>query len=160
MKKQIVVLSAVLLIVAPGLTMSAQTRPHTQSDVSSSSDQNQNSNPNADAQMRIISLNMKMMRLPDRQECSCKAREAIRQFLERFPESEYAPIARQHLKEIEEILAGFDFEMANFYAGKDDYAAAVSRLKTIIDNYPDFSHLDEAKRLYESLRQPRPVPPK
>jgi outer membrane assembly lipoprotein YfiO len=162
MKNRIVVLSAVLSIVASGAMIAAQTRPTTQSDVSSSSDNNQNSNPKAaDAGMRIISLNMKMMRMPDlNQGYTYKAHEAIRHFLEQFPESEHASIARQHLKEIEEILAGYDFEMANSYASKDDYAAAISRLKTIIDNYPDYSHFDEAKRLYESLRQSQPVPPK
>jgi len=111
--------------------------------------------------MRIVSLNMKMMRVPDlNQGYTYKAREAIRHFLEQFPESEYASIARQYLKEIEEILADYDFEMANSYASRDDFAAAISRLKTIIENYPNFSHFDEAKRLYESLRQSQPVLPK
>ncbi len=162
MKYRIAFFSAVLLIVAASVILAAQTRQNTQSDVASSSDMNQNSNPKAaDAGMRVISLNMKMMRVPDRdQGYTYKAHEAIRHFLDQFPESKYAPIARQYLKEIEEILAGYDLEMAHSYASKDDYAAAISRLKTIIDNYPNFSHLDEAKRLYESLRQSHPVPPK
>jgi outer membrane protein assembly factor BamD len=65
---------------------------------------------NADAQMKIVSLNMKLMRSPDRDKTySYKAEGAIKKFLSDYPESEYAPVARQYLKEVQENLALGDY---------------------------------------------------
>jgi outer membrane assembly lipoprotein YfiO len=107
----------------------------------------------ADAQMKIISLNMKMMRSPDRDPTySYKAEGAINKFLETFPDSDFVPMAKQYLKEVHENLAQSDFGVGMFYAGKGNYLGAKSRFKEITENYKDFSGMDEALfRLAESL---------
>jgi len=49
-----------------------------------------------DAQMKVIALNMKLMRSPDRdQQYSYKALQEIKRFLQQFPDSDYVPIAKQ-----------------------------------------------------------------
>jgi outer membrane assembly lipoprotein YfiO len=98
-----------------------------------------------DAQMKIISLNMKMMRSPDRDKTySYKAEGAIQKFLTDYPDSEYAPVARQYLREVQENLAQGDYGVGMFYSDKGNHIAAKSRFKEITDNYKEFSLMDEA----------------
>jgi hypothetical protein len=77
--------------------------------------------------------------------------QRLREFLQRFPDSDFAPTVRQDLKEAEETIASGDFKIAQFYAERGNYVGAMSRLKTIIDKYPNFSRIDEVKQLYETL---------
>ncbi len=109
----------------------------------------------ADAQMKIISLNMKMMRSPDRDKTySYKAEGAIRKFLSDFPNSEYVPIARQYLREVQENLALGDYNVGLFYADRGNYIASKSRFKEIEEKYKEFSLMDDALyRLAESLEK-------
>jgi outer membrane assembly lipoprotein YfiO len=109
----------------------------------------------ADAQMKIISLNMKMMRAPDRDSSySVKAHGAIRRMIEQFPDSDYVPIAKEYLKEVEENLAMGNFGVGNFYSERGNFPGATSRYKEVVENYPDFSLLDEAYfRLGDALEK-------
>jgi outer membrane assembly lipoprotein YfiO len=98
----------------------------------------------ADAQMKIISVNMKMMHAPDRdQQNSYKAEQAIRAMLRQFPDSDYVPIARQLLNEVQETLAESDYGVGQFYAQRGNFAGARSRYKDIVDKYPNFSAMDD-----------------
>jgi outer membrane assembly lipoprotein YfiO len=98
----------------------------------------------ADAQMKIISLNMKMMRAPDRdQQYSFSAQREIKLFLDQFPGSDYIPIAKQYLAEVEEVLAKGNYGIGQFYAERGNFAGARSRYQEIIENYPLFSALDD-----------------
>jgi outer membrane protein assembly factor BamD len=108
-----------------------------------------------DAQMKIISLNMKMMRSPDRDKTySYRAESAIQKFLSDYPESEYAPVARQYLREVQENLAQGDYGVGMFYSTKGNHIAAKSRFKEITDSYKEFSLMDEALfHLGESLEK-------
>ncbi len=113
-------------------------------------------NPKAvDAQMKIVSLNMKMMRAPDRDSSySMKAEGAIRRLLDQFPDSDYVPIAKEYLKEVQENLAMGNYGVGQFYAEKMNYAGARSRFMEIVEKYPDFTLLDEAYfRLAEVLEK-------
>ncbi len=97
-----------------------------------------------DAQMKIIAANMKMMHSPDRDpQPSIKAERAITKFLEQFPDSDYVPIARRYLVDVQDNLARGDLVRGQFYAERDNYAGALGRYKEIIDKYPEFSALDE-----------------
>ncbi len=110
---------------------------------------------NVDAQMKIVSLNMKMMRSPDRDKTySYKAEAAIKKFLADYPDSEYAPVAQQYLREVQENLALGDYGVGMFYSNKGNYIAAKSRFREISDNYKEFSMMDEALfHLAESLEK-------
>lgn len=109
----------------------------------------------ADAQMKIISLNMRMMRAPDRdQQNSYKAEQAIKRMLEQFPDSDYIPIAKQYLNEVQENLAQSDLGVGQFYADRGNYPGARSRFKDIVDKYPSYSAMDDAYfRLAQALEK-------
>lgn len=78
-----------------------------------------------------------------------QAVQSAQRFLEQYPDSDYAPIIREYLKQITEQLALSDFQVAQFYGSRANYVAAKDRLKKVIDKYPDFSHIEEAKQLYK-----------
>jgi outer membrane assembly lipoprotein YfiO len=102
-----------------------------------------------DAMMKNIALNMKMMHAPDRDpQYSFKALKYVKRLLDEQPDSDYAPIAKQYKVEIEENLALGDLGVARFYADKGNVAGQKGRLKTIIDNYTDFSRIDEVNYEY------------
>ncbi len=60
---------------------------------------------------------------------------AFSQFLLRFPESRYAPDARQRMVHIRNRLAEFEFRVAQFYMSRSAYVAAVGRAKYVLENY-------------------------
>lgn len=98
----------------------------------------------ADAQMKIIALRMKMMNAPDRdQKNSYRAQEEIRRFLTQFPDSDYAPIARQYLLDVQETLARGDLGVGRFYEERGNLAGARGRYNEIVEKYPTFSMMDE-----------------
>jgi outer membrane assembly lipoprotein YfiO len=102
-------------------------------------------NPKApEAQMKIISANMKMMRTPDRDpQYSFKSEQAIKDMLQKFPDSDFAPIAKQLLIEVQENLAQSDWGVGKWYEDHNNPAGAVGRYKSIVTKYQQASFLDE-----------------
>jgi outer membrane assembly lipoprotein YfiO len=97
-----------------------------------------------DAQLKVIALNMKMMRSPDRDPSYAgKAEEAIKTFLSKFPDSEYAPYVKQYLLDVQDSLAQSDLMVGQFYEDKGNFAGAILRFREIMDRYPSFSSMDE-----------------
>jgi outer membrane protein assembly factor BamD len=98
----------------------------------------------ADAQLKIISLNMKMMRAPDRdQQYTYKALRAIDTFLQRFPDSDFVPSVKGLKSKVEENLALSDLGVGEQYAVKGNLKGAQGRYQNIVDEYKEFSALDE-----------------
>jgi outer membrane protein assembly factor BamD len=59
-----------------------------------------------DVQMKIIAANWKRLKAPDRdRQYALRVEKEVKSFLEQFPDSEYAPIARQLLDRIQEVLS-------------------------------------------------------
>lgn len=107
-----------------------------------------------DAQMKIISSEMKMMNAPDRdQQGAVKAEQEIRKFLTQFPDSDFVPIARQYLVEVQENLARSDLGIGRFYSNRGNYLGAVGRFQEILDKYPAFSGMDEVLFEVASIQQ-------
>jgi outer membrane protein assembly factor BamD len=107
----------------------------------------------AEAMMKNISLRMKMMQAPDRDpQNSYLALRNINLFLEKFPNNDYTPLVKKRKTQVEENLALGDLGVALFYDDKDkeNIRAVQGRLKTIIDNYPEFSRMDEVYSMYAS----------
>jgi outer membrane assembly lipoprotein YfiO len=97
-----------------------------------------------DAQMKVVSANMKMMRSPDRDpQYSYAALREIKAFMQRFPDSDFLPIVRQLKTEVEENLAAGDLGVGRFYEDKGNYAGAIGRYRGIIDEYGEYSGMDE-----------------
>lgn len=73
-----------------------------------------------------------------------KAREALRDVVQRFPESDYARDAKIKLDLTEDHLAGKEMEIGRYYLKRSDYPAAINRFKYVVDNYQTTSHTAEA----------------
>ncbi len=80
-----------------------------------------------------------------------KARAALRDVVERFPETDYARDAKIKLDLTEDHLAGKEMEIGRYYLKRSDYPAAINRFKYVIDTYQTTTHTPEAlHRMVES----------
>lgn len=73
-----------------------------------------------------------------------KARAALRDVVERFPDTDYARDAKLKLDLTNDHLAGKEMEIGRYYLKRQDYPAALNRFKFVIDNYQTTSHVAEA----------------
>jgi outer membrane protein assembly factor BamD len=106
-----------------------------------------------DAQMKIAAANVKLMRGPGRDSTyAIKAERELKKFLREYPESELAPTAREFLWEVQENLAQGIQGIGDFYFSRNSHLASESRFKGLLENYPDYSRLDQTLfRLSQSL---------
>jgi outer membrane protein assembly factor BamD len=99
----------------------------------------------AEAQMKVGDIYFSQMDKPDRDPQQAEhAEDEYRQMIQQFPDSQLVPRAKQRLREVQEVLAARQFEIGEFYLGHENYAASIARLQTVTDNYPLFSHSDQA----------------
>jgi outer membrane assembly lipoprotein YfiO len=108
-----------------------------------------------DAQVKIISILMRQMNAPDRDQSYTRRAEAeIKKMITLFPNSDYLPIVRRFLDEVQEVEAMGDLGIGDFYAGRGNFLGSASRYKEIADNYPRFSKMDEAYfKLAQSMQR-------
>ena len=98
----------------------------------------------AEAQMKVGDIYFAQMDKPDRDPQNTEhAEDEYRQMIQQFPDSPLVPRAKQRLREVQEVLAQRQFEIGEFYAGHENWAASIARLQTVTDNYPLFSHSDQ-----------------
>jgi len=99
----------------------------------------------AEAQMKVGDIYFQQMLKPDRDPANAlQAQQQYRTMLQDFPDSPLIPHAKQRLRDVQEVLAHRQFEIGEFYAGREDWAGAIARLQTVVDAYPLFSSADEA----------------
>ncbi|MBB3191660.1 outer membrane protein assembly factor BamD [Halomonas cerina] len=58
------------------------------------------------------------------------------ELVQRFPDSQYAPDARQRIVYLRNLLARHELHVADFYLRKGAYVAAVERGRWVLENYP------------------------
>jgi outer membrane protein assembly factor BamD len=98
----------------------------------------------AEAQMKIANIHYNEMEKPDRDYTHAKrAEEEYRQMILQYPDSKLLPDAKRRLLEVQEVLAEREFGIGRFYFMKNDYPAAIARLKSMSDAYPLYSKADE-----------------
>jgi outer membrane protein assembly factor BamD len=100
----------------------------------------------AEAQMRVGDIYFREMDKPDRDYTTTEhAEEEYRLMLQQFPESTLVPQAQQRLREVQEVLASRESNIAAFYAQRTppNYSAAIARYQTVADSYPLYSHMDD-----------------
>lgn len=73
-----------------------------------------------------------------------KAKEALTEVINRFPDSEYARDARFKINLVLDHLAGKEMEIGRFYLKKGDIIAAINRFKLVVDDYQTTTHIEEA----------------
>ncbi len=123
----------------------------------------------AEAQMKVGDIYFAQMEKPDRDPQNViHAEQEYRQMIQQFPDSTLVPRAKQRLREVQEVLAQRQFEVGQFYVGRENWSAAIARLQTVADSYPLFSHSDQTlisigdayaaqAQLAQNMRQ---IPPK
>ncbi len=83
--------------------------------------------------------------LSDRDPKAAKeAFDAFTELVERFPDSKYAPDARQRLAYLLNALARHDIQVGKFYLDRGAWVAAVNRAKYVIERYPDTPAVEDA----------------
>ena len=100
----------------------------------------------AEAQMRMGDIYLKQMDVPDRDYSKAiKAEEQYRIMLKTYPDAPPSvhKEAEQKLRDVQEVLAQREFDLGQFYALRNNVAAAIARYKTVVDTYPLFSHMDD-----------------
>jgi outer membrane protein assembly factor BamD len=98
----------------------------------------------AEAQMRVGDIYFRQMDKPDRDYAKAlHAQEEYRLMLQQFPDSTLVPQAKQRLREVQEVLATREAEIAGFYATHENWPATIARYQTVADTYPQFSRTDD-----------------
>lgn len=97
-----------------------------------------------DAQMKVVAVNIRLMRAPDRDPTYArKAQSELEKLLKDYPDSDLAPAAMEYRREVEENLAQGVQIKGNFYYDRGSYLASESRYKELLEKFPQFSRLDE-----------------
>ena len=99
----------------------------------------------AEAQLKIANIHYQEMEKPDRDYThAVRAEEEYRQLIMQWPDSKLIPEAKQHLREVQEVIAEREFGVGRFYYLRESYPAAIARLQSLVDKYPLYSKADEA----------------
>jgi outer membrane protein assembly factor BamD len=99
----------------------------------------------AESQEKICMIHYSQMEKADRdQDNTLRAEQECRQLMTQFPNSKFAPLAEQRLRDIQEVLAEAEMRTGHFYHRKGANAAAANRLGALVDQYPLYSRADEA----------------
>jgi outer membrane protein assembly factor BamD len=110
------------------------------------------------AQMQVAMVHYRELAKPDRDRSEAEfAEQEFQNFLKSYPDSELAPVAAQHLREVQEELAEGDFRIANYYMTKQVYRAAAGRLVDIANRYPLFSKSDEVLWMLATISERAPT---
>jgi outer membrane protein assembly factor BamD len=98
----------------------------------------------AEAQMRVGDIYFREMDKPDRDYAKAThAEEEYRLMLQQYPESTLVPQAKQRLREVQEVMATRESAIAAFYATHTNWPATIARYQTVVDTYPQYSHMDD-----------------
>ena len=98
----------------------------------------------AEAQMRVGDIYFRQMDKPDRDYSKAvHAEEEYRLMLQQFPESTLVPQAKQRLREVQEVMATREAAVAAFYSTHNNWPATIARYQTVVDTYPQYSHMDD-----------------
>ena len=101
----------------------------------------------AEAQMRVGDIYFKQMDVPDRDYIKAtKAEDAYRTMLKQYPDAPAVLLkeGQQKLREVQEVMATRESELGLFYASHENWAASIARYETVVNTYPQYSHMDDA----------------
>lgn len=78
------------------------------------------------------------------QEPTIRALRYFNELVMTYPNSQYAADSKVKIKLLREHLAGREIYVAKYYQSKNNYAAAINRLNTVVEFYKDTIHIEEA----------------
>lgn len=104
-------------------------------------------------QYRIGLCHLSMVETPDRDVTpALNAREAFRNLVENYPESEYAAPSQQKLVQVNDILAAHEIKVGDYYLKNEHYSGAAARYRLVVENYPAYWNMPLVHfRLAEAL---------
>jgi outer membrane protein assembly factor BamD len=98
----------------------------------------------AEAQMKIANIHYQQMEKPDRDFThAIRAQDEYRQLILQYPDSKLVPVAKERLREVQEVLAEREYRIGHFYYLRQSYPAAIARLQDVAESYPLYSKADE-----------------
>jgi outer membrane protein assembly factor BamD len=99
----------------------------------------------AEAQMKVADIYYQQMEKPDRDYTNAqRAEQEYRTMINQFPDSTLVPRAKQKLRDVQEVLAERETQIGLYYQSRENYAASIARLSTVVDTYPLYSKSDQA----------------
>jgi len=66
-----------------------------------------------------------------------KSFAVFKDMIRRFPDSRYAPDARQRMVHLRNLMAAHEMTIADFYLRREAYVAAINRAKDVVETYPN-----------------------
>ena len=73
-----------------------------------------------------------------------KALESLQTLVRRYPNSRYTAQARNKIRVAKDVLAASDMNVGRYYLNRKNYLAAINRFKSVVKNYQDTRHVEEA----------------
>src|SRR5581483_6470761 len=99
----------------------------------------------AEAQMKICTMQYDQMDKADRDPThALRAQEECKNLLLNFPNSQHSVIAKQYLRDVQEVLATEEFKVQMFYAKKGSFPASANRGQGLVSQYPLFSRASDS----------------
>ncbi|MBB4185521.1 outer membrane protein assembly factor BamD [Sinorhizobium terangae] len=85
------------------------------------------------------------------QKAASKAIEAMQTVIDKYPDSDYVEDAQAKIRFARDQLAGKEMQVGRYYLERKEYLAAVSRFRTVVEQYPNTNQVEEAlARLVEA----------
>ncbi|MEO5805007.1 outer membrane protein assembly factor BamD [Devosia sp.] len=78
------------------------------------------------------------------QQLSKDAIETFSLLINNYPKSDYAKDAKEKLIVAYDQLAGKEMSVGRYYLGNGQYAAAINRFRTVVEQYQTSTHIEEA----------------
>ncbi len=69
---------------------------------------------------------------------------AMKELVERWPESEYVEDAQAKIRLARDQLAGKEMQIGRYYQERREFIAAISRFRNVVEVYSDTRHIEEA----------------
>ncbi|MGE0844867.1 MAG: outer membrane protein assembly factor BamD [Flavobacteriaceae bacterium] len=73
-----------------------------------------------------------------------RALREMTELVEKYPDSEYAPDAREKILIARDQLAGKEMQIGRYYQDRGNYLAALNRYRAVVSNYQTTRHVEEA----------------
>jgi outer membrane protein assembly factor BamD len=78
------------------------------------------------------------------QDATKRAIASLQTIVDRYPDSEYADDARNKIIVARDQLAGKEMQIGRYYLEQRDYLSALNRFKSVLTDYQDTRHAEEA----------------
>jgi outer membrane protein assembly factor BamD len=75
---------------------------------------------------------------------TARAKEALQEVVQRFPNSDYARDAKLKLDLVQDHLAGKEMDIGRYYQRRRQFVGAINRFRAVVENYQTTTHVPEA----------------